>query len=634
MPQVSVQEPAFTLVRTDIAGFAGFAERGPLPEDFTGQFDPTDVAVKVTSWKQFQAVFGGFLPSGYLAYAVRGFFENGGEMCYVARVASASTRDADHGPSAASAELPAGPTVLLGTLSTVISPFQATFQLNRGAAPSAFNVVGLQTAARDFLQINQVVSVDGGTILFANPLDPRLQADSTLSLILPSLTIVAASRGSWGNRLQLQLTPLEPGAFALRVGIDLGPETSLTEVEFYRRLTLTDPEATDYALTVLDQQSNLIRMNKINAGESPLNPTWPAPFAAQRFYLGQDPGRRGHNGLSQVGVDDFVGDADNRRGLRLLEEVDEIAMLAVPDAVYRSVTAPSLSPPVIDPCQPPPKPAPVVVPDDPTGQPPALSDADTLEIQGAMIDQCERLRYRVAVLDPPDSLQIGAVQTWKGKLRPTRYAAIYYPWLQVPNAPETDGSVRRVPPSGNVAGCFAYNDLTFGVQRPPANIEMSFVTDVGQAMTDAQQGGLNDNSVNAIRSFAGRGIRVWGARSLAARQDTSWRFIHVRRLMSAIEETLERYSRWVVFRNNDAALRSSLKHSLEVMLQGIWEKGGLNGGTPAQAFFVKCDDTNNPQTVIDAGQLVCQIGVAIAAPMEFIVFEIRQAAAGSQVEEN
>jgi phage tail sheath protein FI len=165
-------------------------------------------------------------------------------------------------------------------------------------------------------------------------------------------------------------------------------------------------------------------------------------------------------------------------------------------------------------------------------------------------------------------------------------------------------------------------------------VELLSVTDVGEAISDAEQGALNDNSVNAIRAFPGRGIRVWGARSLASAQDSDWKFIHVRRLMSAIEETLQRYSRWVVFRNNDATLRLSLKHSLEVMLRGIWAKGGLKGGTPAQAFFVKCDDTNNPQAVIDQGQLICQVGVAVAAPMEFIVFEIRQEAAGGQVVEN
>jgi phage tail sheath protein FI len=97
---------------------------------------------------------------------------------------------------------------------------------------------------------------------------------------------------------------------------------------------------------------------------------------------------------------------------------------------------------------------------------------------------------------------------------------------------------------------------------------------------------------------------------------------------------VQRTSRWTVFQGNDRALRSSLTHSLNVLLEGIWARGGLKGSKPADAFYVKCDGTNNPQTVIDQGQLICEIGIAVAAPMEFLVFEIRQDASGSQVVEN
>ena len=627
------QEPQFTLVRTDIAGFAGFAERGPLPEDFSGRhFDATDVVVKIASWNQFQATFGGFLSTGYLAYAVRAFFENGGSTCYVVRVASGASKDPASLPSAASLTLPDGPPSLLGKLGQLLSPFQVVFKPDKGIFPSVSDLVRLHASRGSLSQINQVVAVENGTLRFANALDPKIQPDATLDLFPAALTIVAASRGSWGNRLQIQVTPLDDGAFALRVGIYVGPESPLTEVEFYRRLTLTDSTATDYAITILESQSNLIRIPQIHVKNIVLNPKWDPQFASGQFYL-----RGGRDGLSQVTLGDFTGSADDRRGLRLLEEIDEIAMLAVPDAVYRGAKVPTPQPPTIDPCLEAPGVVAEEVPDDPTAVPQSLDENDSLKLQHAMIDQCVRLRYRVALIDAPDNLPILKIQDWpatKGLLtRASRYAAIYYPWLKVPNVPKTDSSTRRVPPSGHVAGAYAYNDLTFGVQRPPANIELGFITDVGQSVSDAQQGDLNESNINVIRAFPGRGIRIWGARSLASRDDSDWRFIHVRRLMSAIEETLERYSRWVVFRNNDRALRSSLKHSLEVMLQGIWARGGLKGGKPAQAFFVKCDETNNPPQVIDRGQLICQIGVAIAAPMEFIVFEIRQAAAGAQVVE-
>ena len=161
-----------------------------------------------------------------------------------------------------------------------------------------------------------------------------------------------------------------------------------------------------------------------------------------------------------------------------------------------------------------------------------------------------------------------------------------------------------------------------GVQNPPANVDLASVLDVAQNMSDAQQGPLNDANVNVIRDFPGRGIRIWGARSLAL--DDAWRYIHIRRLISAIEDTALAFSRWAVFETNNTALRNALTHSASVLLEGIWRKGGLTGSTAAEGFYVKCDDTNNPQSVIDAGQVICEVGVAAAAPMEFLVFQIRQ----------
>jgi phage tail sheath protein FI len=139
--------------------------------------------------------------------------------------------------------------------------------------------------------------------------------------------------------------------------------------------------------------------------------------------------------------------------------------------------------------------------------------------------------------------------------------------------------------------------------------------------------------VNAIRSFNGRGIRIWGARSLADPNDSDWRFIHARRLMSMIEESVYKSMQWTVFEPNDFSLRRTLVHSLSVFLEAIWRQGGLKGALPAEGFYVKCDETNNPPSVIDSGQLICEVGIAIAAPMEFIVFEIRQAAASAEIVE-
>jgi phage tail sheath protein FI len=181
---------------------------------------------------------------------------------------------------------------------------------------------------------------------------------------------------------------------------------------------------------------------------------------------------------------------------------------------------------------------------------------------------------------------------------------------------------------------YARIDNQFGVHRPPANAELKFVTDVSEEISGVQQEYLNPYGINAIRAFPGRGIRIWGARSLADTQrDRDWRFIHVRRLMSMIEESIDDSMQWAVFEPNDETLRRTLVHSLSVFLEAIWRQGGLKGAVSAEGFYVKCDETNNPQAVIDRGQLICEVGIAVAAPMEFIIFEVRQQPGGAQIVE-
>jgi hypothetical protein len=619
------------LVRTDIAGFVGMAERGPLPEDFPAStFDGSQAVVKIGSWKEFLTNFGSFQEYGYLAYAVKAFFANGGNTCYVARVAATVAADPTQNAAAAFFTLPSGPAVPIGSLNQLVSSFQCSFTLTATAAPAAGDLLLISSAGVSQL-VNVAAAPAGGPVLLTAPLQTGLAKGATVSRFPATCRICAASRGNWGNALCVQITP-QGSSFTLRVYVDRGPQNPPTEDEYYRSLTLTDPSSYNYAPTVLKKQSNLIRLEVL--AQQPFNLSAAAQLAGGTFYL-----QGGRDGLAAITLNDFSGSAYNLRGLRLLEQIEQVAIVAIPDAVFHVPAVLTVPPSPIDECLPPSTPLPDTVAADPTAVATPLSAQDSAQLQRLMIDQCERLRYRVALVDPPDGLQIGEVQTWPvaNSLVSTpssRFAAIYYPWMAAPDALQLDGPTRSIPPSGYAAGAYAQTDLTYGVQRPPANVELQFVVDVEQAISDLQQEGLNLNNINAIRAFPGRGIRVWGARSLAAVGDDDWRFIHVRRLMSAIEETVERSSRWAVFQNNTTLLRNSLTHSLTVLLTGIWAKGGLQGAKPSDAFYVKCDSTNNPQTVIDLGQLICEVGIAIAAPMEFLVFEIRQDASGAQVLES
>jgi uncharacterized protein len=222
----------------------------------------------------------------------------------------------------------------------------------------------------------------------------------------------------------------------------------------------------------------------------------------------------------------------------------------------------------------------------------------------------------------------------------TRFAALYYPWLDVPDPLSPNGALRRVPPTGHVAGVYARTDKQFGVHWPPANAALAFVADVADRLTDLGQQRLNPYGINVIRSFPKRGVRIWGARSLAKTDDAHrqsigyWQFIHARRLMSMIEESLSKSMQWAVFEANDFTLRQTLVHSISVFLETVWRSGGLKGSRPGDGFYVKCDESNNPPAVIEAGQMVCEIGVAIAAPMEFLVFEIRRNPSTTEISES
>jgi uncharacterized protein len=141
---------------------------------------------------------------------------------------------------------------------------------------------------------------------------------------------------------------------------------------------------------------------------------------------------------------------------------------------------------------------------------------------------------------------------------------------------------------------------------------------------------LNPVGINAIRAFPGRGIRVWGARTLST-TDQSWRYINVRRLFNYLEKSILNGTDWVVFEPNDPSLWSKIRRTISAFLVNEWRKGALFGLTPQEAFYVKCDSETNPAEGIDAGQVVCEIGVAPVKPAEFVIFRLAQFSGGTSL---
>lgn len=257
-------------------------------------------------------------------------------------------------------------------------------------------------------------------------------------------------------------------------------------------------------------------------------------------------------------------------------------------------------------------------------------------VQKAMITHCETLKDRFCILDPASDADLDAVQTQKeGVVSERGYAALYYPWIKVAIETVDSGKVKLiqdyVAPSGYLAGIYARSDTERGVHKAPANEIIRSALDIKLAITKGEQDILNPLGINCIRAFAGRGIRVWGARTTAS--DALWKYINVRRLFLFLEESIDQGTQWVVFEPNDEKLWARVKQSITQFLTTVWKDGALMGTTPEEAFFVKCDRTTMTQDDIDNGRLIVLIGVAPVKPAEFVIFRIAQWTGGSEVSE-
>lgn len=180
--------------------------------------------------------------------------------------------------------------------------------------------------------------------------------------------------------------------------------------------------------------------------------------------------------------------------------------------------------------------------------------------------------------------------------------------------------IRSIPPSGHAAGVYAHTDLTLGVHKAPANLALEWAQDVTFPIDAARQGILNPLGINCIRSFAGRGLRIYGARTVSS--NPRWRYVNVRRLLMMIEEAVRDSIQWSVFEPDNFYLRQLLGLAISGFLEALWGKGALAGATPGEAFYVKCDDSNNPPSVTALGQVIVEVGVAPSIPAEFVVFRI------------
>jgi Bacteriophage tail sheath protein len=258
-------------------------------------------------------------------------------------------------------------------------------------------------------------------------------------------------------------------------------------------------------------------------------------------------------------------------------------------------------------------------------------DLDAVQaVQIKMIEHCELMGDRMAILDPPPGLSPQQIAEWRMQKAgyDSKYAAMYYPWFTVMDP--VSGTNIAVPPSGHVAGVWARNDDTRGVHKAPANEVIRGAIRPETQLTKGENDLLNPMGVNCIRAFPGRGIRIWGARTLSS--DPEWRYINVRRLFNFIAESIMTGTQWSVFEPNDPRLWGKLATNVGSFLSRVHRSGALSGASPAEAYFVKCDAETNPPEIVDAGQVVCEVGIAPVKPAEFVIFRLSQFTGGGGAE--
>jgi uncharacterized protein len=438
----------------------------------------------------------------------------------------------------------------------------------------------------------KTVSVWGASSLYKNALveieDPaagtrRYDLVSSIAGNLVTLATAIAEDLWEGQRIRL---------IEARFSVRYTPADGPQEVEEIPNVRLKEEEPGDilHVTKLLTQRSRFLNVETPPSIDISQLSDFPLAVdtgnvAAAWMSLGQ-----GTDNLGSLTVDAFVGQdrgPGRRSGIQALEDVDEISLCVVP-SIWSSL------------------------------------------VQNALIQHCESLRYRFAILDPrpvdPNAIDaIGDIRAFRQGFD-TKYAALYFPRLHVRD-PFLASTV-AVGPSGHMAGLYARVDVERGVHKAPANevirgIDISDGTfGLETEITMREQDMLNPKGINALRFFPDRGTRVWGARTLSS--DASWKYVNVRRIFIFVERSIDVGTQWVVFEPNDEKTWARVRQTITNFLTTVWRSGALFGTKADEAFFVRCDRTTMTQDDIDNGRLIVAIGIAPVKPAEFVIFRIQQ----------
>ncbi len=603
-PGVYIEETSFRQktiegVSTSTAGFVGPARYGPIE-------GPPEL---LTSVADFERIFGNLAPLQYngtelpnfLAHAVRAFFVNGGKRLYVSR-AFAEQQGVASGGHYATADV-----VGLGS-----PPLAGTFRLTARFPGTGGNVrvtfsLRLGQNVRSGTQLRGVRSYDTvliGTLspLAYTPYWAEQYFDASANGMAWRFTneagattgLAALGTTSEVRVLSLGIEVLFPGPAAdVRGRTEVWESLGLHEkhlnglqkvfaATIANRLTeMTTPFVFSSTLgavglaRVLRDQIGADGLSKLLAGQV-------AQFTVE-LKGGKDGSRP--QPKHYEGTEDAV-QPKKKTGLKVFEDVQDISMVAAPGYSYGGSNG---------------------------------YRTEAQDVMNRLLDHCQRMQYRVAILDAPDNTSIGGVKEYRAQID-SDHGALYYPWVRVLDP--VSNLETNLPPSGFVAGIYARNDVEKGVHKAPANEVVRLAVGFEVLLNKAQQDVLNPEGINCFRYFEGRGYRLWGARTVSS--DPEWKYVNLRRYFAYLERSIERGTQWIVFENNTDKLWANVRRTVEDFLFNEWKSERLFGLRPEEAYFVRCDRTTMTQNDLDNGRLVCLIGVSPVRPAEFVIFRIGQ----------
>lgn len=602
--EVSFRSKSIEGVPTSTTGIVGLTRFGPV--HYANGPTTTEPRL-VTSFTEFERIYGGLEEVAlgrvnYTAHAARAFFMNGGQRLYVSRVFSP-----DDGTGVASLPLSLG------------GGETATW---RARWPGAYGNVWVGARARRSKNIAvmslpppagfgkvQVTRAKQGAVVEIHPQGDPVPKD-TDPPIASKLALVNFLNTGEQQFLVAGGGALTPNAtdviylLELEVTVMVDAERS----DFYAGLG-ADPEQIRYIGKILqadnpEDENAVVWLDYAPAAfpDSALKLIAGLAGATDHLLTGGANGALPNPSGTADSYEGLEADPDDiskkATGLFALDDLDDVAIVAVPDA----------------------------------GD---MPDLDTsFSVHGALVGHCETLKYRFGIVDGPKNATLNQIRNYRGRFD-TKYAALYHPWIEILDPlqrPAQGAPPDRLvlPPSGFVAGIYARSDVERGVHKAPANEVVRGLTRFEVNINKGRNDVLNPEGINALRFFEGRGNRVWGARTMSS--DPEWKYVNVRRLFIYLEHSIDKATQWAVFEPNNEHLWANVRREIEDFLLVLWKDGALMGDKPEQAFFVRADRTTMSQNDLDNGRLIVLVGVAPTYPAEFVIFRIGQWTADAQAQ--